>query len=546
MPGPRVHGAHLASNRWILGNSALEYSKINPSLNQDNLMSSKAQPRHIRLLDTTLRDGEQTQGVSFSSNEKMNIARALLQSLKVDRIEVASACVSEGEKEAVSRITSWAEKEGLADRVEVLGFVDYKRSVDWIKSAGGRVINLLSKGSEKHCREQLGKDLPTHIEDITRTVEYAREQGLRVNMYLEDWSNGYRDSKDYVFGLISGTANLGIEHYLLPDTLGLMSPLEVHESLTDMIASFPDQEFDFHPHNDYGLATANVLAAVQAGINNIHCTMNCLGERAGNASLAEVAVALKDKLGMELSIDETNIALLSRMVENFSGKWIAANTPIVGADVFTQTAGIHADGDLKGNLYVTNLSPERFARKRKYALGKMSGKASLKNNLDELGIQLSEEEQARVLERIVQLGDSKHIITSEDLPFIIADVMESKDYHHITLLNCYINTGFNVESTASIRVNFEGEELQGTGAGNGGFDAFMDAITRMLKKKKFQMPELVDYEVHIPRGGQTNALTECIISWEGPERRFKTRGVDANQVMAAVKATLRMINLLRS
>jgi len=218
----------------------------------------------------------------------------------------------------------------------------------------------------------------------------------------------------------------------------------------------------------------------------------------------------------------------------------------VGADVFTQTAGIHADGDLKGNLYVTNLSPERFARKRKYALGKMSGKASLINNLDELGIQLSEEEQAKVLERIVQLGDSKHIITSEDLPFIIADVMESKDYHHITLLNCYINTGFNVESTASIRVNFEGEELQGTGSGNGGFDAFMDAITKLLKKKKFQMPELVDYEVHIPRGGQTNALTECIISWEGTERRFKTRGVNANQVMAAVKATLRMINLLRS
>ncbi len=195
---------------------------------------------------------------------------------------------------------------------------------------------------------------------------------------------------------------------------------------------------------------------------------------------------------------------------------------------------------------MTNLSPERFARKRKYALGKMSGKASLINNLDELGIQLSEEEQAKVLERIVQLGDSKHIITSEDLPFIIADVMESKDYHHITLLNCYINTGFNVESTASIRVNFEGEELQGTGSGNGGFDAFMDAITKLLKKKKFQMPELVDYEVHIPRGGQTNALTECIISWEGAERRFKTRGVDANQVMAAVKATLRMINLLRS
>ncbi|MCH7815742.1 MAG: 2-isopropylmalate synthase [Proteobacteria bacterium] len=494
-------------------------------------------------MDTTLRDGEQTQGVSFSVNEKVNIARALLQSLKVDRIEVASAGVSEGEKQAVAQIIQWAVAEGFVDRVEVLGFVDYKRSVDWIVSAGGKVINLLAKGSEKHCREQLGKDLASHVEDIARTIEYAKDQGLQVNMYLEDWSSGYRDSKEYVFGLVSGTQELGIEHYLLPDTLGLMSPREVHESLTEMLQTYPDLQFDFHPHNDYGLATANIMAAVNAGVNTVHCTINCLGERAGNASLAEVAVVLKGKLGLQLSIDESRIGVVSRMVENFSGKWIAANTPIVGADVFTQTAGIHADGDLKADLYVSNLGPERFARKRIYALGKMSGKASLINNLEELGISLSTEDQAKVLKRIVELGDSKHVITSEDLPFIIADVMESRGYHHITLLNCYINTGLDVESTASIRVSIGNEEYQGSGSGNGGFAAFFDAIEKILAQKDFVMPALMDYEVHIPRGGDSNALTECIISWEGQNQDFKTRGVDSNQVLAAVKATLRMINL---
>ena len=506
-------------------------------------MNSTTQPRHIRLLDTTLRDGEQTQGVSFSANEKLNIARALLQSLRVDRIEVASACVSDGEKEAVAQIIDWAESEGLADRVEVLGFVDYQRSVDWIRDAGGQVINLLCKGSEKHCREQLGKTLDGHVEDIIRTVEYAEASGMRVNMYLEDWSNGYKNGREYVFGLVRGVQHLNISHILLPDTLGLMSPAEVSEALSDMLSRFPNMRFDFHPHNDYGLATANVMAAVEAGINNIHCTVNCLGERAGNASLAEVAVALKDKMGVQLSVDETHIAMVSRMVENFSGKWIAANTPVVGADVFTQTAGIHADGDLKGDLYKSTLSPERFARKHSYALGKMSGKASLTNNLDELGIQLSDEEKAKVLERVVQLGDSKQVVTAEDLPFIIADVMESKEYHHITLLNCNINTGFKVASTASVCVDIEGEELQGTGSGNGGFDAFMDAITNILKTRDFIMPALVDYEVHIPRGGQADALTECIITWQSGERDFKTRGVDSNQVMAAVKATLRMVNL---
>ncbi len=506
-------------------------------------MTTEQTVRHIRLLDTTLRDGEQTQGVSFSVNEKVNIARALLQSLKVDRIEVASACVSEGEKEAVSRIMEWAASEGLDDRVEVLGFVDHKRSVDWVKTAGGKVINLLAKGSEKHCREQLGKTLEEHIEGIRNTVTYAHEQGLVVNMYLEDWSNGYLDSKEYVFGLMSGTADMGISHYMLPDTLGVMSPQEVHEALSDMQIQFPHQHFDFHPHNDYGLATANVMAAVNAGIDSIHCTVNCLGERAGNASLAEVAVVLKDKLGLQLSIDETRIAVVSRMVENFSGKWIAANTPVVGADVFTQTAGIHADGDLKGDLYVTRLSPERFARKRIYALGKMSGKASLINNLEELGISLSKEDQAKVLKRVVELGDSKQSISSEDLPFIIADVMESRDYHHIKLLNCYINSGLNVESTASVRVEIEGEEAQASGSGNGGFAAFIDAIEKILEPRDFEMPALVDYEVHIPRGGKTSALTECIISWEIAEQEFKTRGVDSNQVLAAVKATMRMINL---
>lgn len=507
-------------------------------------MSKSDSNRHIRLMDTTLRDGEQTQGVSFSVNEKVNIARALLQSLKVDRIEVASACVSEGEKEAVAHICEWAAIEGLDDCVEVLGFVDYKRSVDWITSAGGKVVNLLAKGSEKHCREQLGKDLESHINDITRTVEYAREQGLKVNMYLEDWSSGYQNSKDYVFGLVSGTQHLGINHYLLPDTLGLFAPNEVFDALTEMQQQFPKVEFDFHPHNDYGLATANVYAAINAGINNIHCTMNCLGERAGNASLAEVAVMVKDKLGFEISIDESRINVLSRMVENFSGKWIAANTPVVGADVFTQTAGIHADGDLKGNLYVSRLSPERFARKRKYALGKMSGKASIANNLEELGISLSPEDQAKVLERVVALGDSKHVITSEDLPFIIADVMESKEYQHIELQNCLINTGLDVESTASLLVTIDGDEYQSSGAGNGGFDAFMDAIEKVLSEKSFVMPLLADYEVHIPRGGKTDALTECIITWQTDDQEFKTRGVDSNQVLAAVKATLRMINIM--
>ena len=500
-------------------------------------------PRHIQLMDTTLRDGEQTQGVSFSPEEKVNLARALLEQLKVDRIEVASARVSKGEMEAVSSINAWAREHGLGDRIEVLGFVDQRKSVDWILQTGGQVINLLTKGSEKHCREQLGKTLEQHVAEILTTVDYALAKGLQVNAYLEDWSNGYRNSPDYVYRMMDLLKDCGIRHFMLPDTLGVMSPEEVFASLSDMIARFPGQQFDFHPHNDYGLATANVMAAVRAGVDSVHCTVNCLGERAGNASLAEVSVVLRDKMGMNLSIDESYIVQLSAMVETFSGKRVPANAPIVGADVFTQTAGIHADGDKKGGLYKTRLSPERFSRTRSYALGKMSGKASLAKNLEALGLNLSEENQQKVLARIVKLGDSKELITTEDLPFIIADVLESKNYHHIKLLNCSVTSGLNLKSTVSIRVDVGGEIQHAVGSGNGGFDAFIHAMNEVMAARNYVLPTLVDYEVRIPKGGRTNALTECVITWDCDGQEIKTRGVHSNQVFAGILAALRIVNL---
>ncbi|NCA69798.1 MAG: 2-isopropylmalate synthase [Sphingobacteriia bacterium] len=500
--------------------------------------------RYVEVLDTTLRDGEQTQGVSFSPDEKVNLAKALLELVRVDRIEVASARVSSGEAQAVERIIDWAEERDLAGRVEVLGFVDGGRSVDWIRGAGGRVINLLAKGSEKHCRCQLGKTLEQHARDVRDTIARARDHGLAVNLYLEDWSNGYRDQPGYVYDLVERLADAGVGHFMLPDTLGIMTPERVFDAITDMVRRFPAARFDFHPHNDYGLATANVIAAARAGVAAVHCTVNCLGERAGNASLAEVAVNLRDQLDLHTGIDETHLVRISELVEYFSGKRIADNAPIVGADVFTQTAGIHADGDRKASLYHTRLSPERFARRRKYALGKLAGKASLAKNLERLDIQLSEENQAKVLKRIVELGDSKKTITIEDLPFIIAEVLESKDYDHAELLACSVSSALDLESTASIKLRLINEVYTAVGSGNGGFDAFNNALAKVVRKQGLTVPELLDYEVRIPKGGRTDALTECSITWATDQGELRTRGVHANQVFAAIGATLRMLNII--
>ena len=270
--------------------------------------------RYIEILDTTLRDGEQTDSVSFLPHEKLSIARALLQTVKVDRVEVASARVSEGEKEAVSMICRWAKGAGMLDRVEVLGFLDGGKSVDWIAECGGQCINLLCKGSLRHCKYQLRKSPEEHIADIRQSIEYARSRGVRVNIYLEDWSNGMKDSPEYVYQVMDARADTEIERYMLPDTLGVLNPLQVLEFVRKMVKRYPKAHFDFHAHNDYDLAISNVLAAVLSGCQGIHATVNGLGERAGNAPLASVQAILHDQFEARTNIDETALFQISRLV----------------------------------------------------------------------------------------------------------------------------------------------------------------------------------------------------------------------------------------
>lgn len=504
--------------------------------------------KEIEILDTTLRDGEQTSGVSFAVREKLSIARLLLDELHVNRIEIASARVSEGEFEAVRRISAWAAARGYLDRVEVLGFVDNGISLKWILDAGCKVINLLSKGSLRHCELQLKKTPQQHIDDIKRAIEQATKAGIAVNLYLEDWSNGMRQSPDYVYHMIDALRHEPIRRFMIPDTLGIMNPDTCYAACRDMVERYPDLHFDFHAHNDYDLAVANVAAAVKAGIQGIHTTINGLGERAGNAPLSSVIAVLNDQLKVGNSIVEKNINHVSRMVETYTGIHIPANKPIVGENVFTQCAGIHADGDNKNNLYFNDLLPERFGRVREYALGKMSGKANIKKNLETLGIDLDEDAMRKVTERIIELGDKKQAVTSEDLPYIIADVLK-QDLHEnkVHILNYNLSLAYGLRPVATIKMQINDQEYEETASGDGQYDAFMRAIRNIYKKQLGRdFPMLINYSVSIPPGGRTDAFVQTYITWEYRGETFKTRGLDADQTEAAIKATMKMLNRIEN
>ena len=502
----------------------------------------------VEIMDSTLRDGEQTSGVSFLPHEKLIIARMLLGDLNVDRIEVASAKVSEGEREAVSMICRYAAKVDMLNRVEVLGFIDGGQSIDWIDSCGGKTVNLLAKGSLRHCQEQLKKTPEEHIKDIVEAVKYARKKQMIVNLYLEDWSNGMKNSPFYVYQVMDALCDIGIRRFMLPDTLGIMNPLQCIEYFRKMMKRYPDTHFDFHAHNDYDLAVSNSLAAALSGAKGLHVTVNGLGERCGNAPLSSVQVILKDQFNAKTNIREDKLNDISRLVESYSGIAVAPNQPIIGDNVFTQVAGVHADGDKKNGLYQNALVPERFGRRREYDLGKNSGKANIAKNLEELGLELTPEQTRRVTQRITELGDKKERVTKDDLPFIVSDVLKhDAPEDKVKLVSYVVSTAYGLKPGANIKVEINGQAYEASATGDGQYDAFVKSLRYIYKKYLNRtFPILENYAVTIPPGGRTDALVQTVITWNDNGKILRTRGLDADQTEAAIKATFKMLNIFEN
>jgi (R)-citramalate synthase len=499
----------------------------------------------IEIMDTTLRDGEQTSGVSFAAQEKLSVARLLLEEVGVDRIEIASARVSEGEFASVKRVAQWARTRSRIDQIEVLGFVDGRLSLNWINEVGCKVLNLLCKGSLKHCTHQLKKTPEQHVVDIKQVLANALEMGISVNVYLEDWSNGMRESEDYVYFMVDSLKDENIKRFMLPDTLGILNPDETRDFCKKMITRYPEIHFDFHAHNDYDFAVANVFEAVKAGVKGIHVTVNGLGERAGNAPLSSVLAVLHDHLNLKTELQEDKINSVSKVVETYSGIRIPHNKPVVGESVFTQVAGVHADGDNKKNLYYNDLLPERFGRERQYALGKTSGKANILKNLQQLGIELDDEMMQKVTARVIELGDKKEMVSLDELPYIVSDVLKNDQEEQVVkMLNYSLSVTSGLRPMATVKMEVNGRVYEQSASGDGQYNAVSKAMWKIYKSLNKPTPELLDYVVVIPPGGQTNAFVQTIITWRFNDKIFKTRGLDGDQTVAAIKATIKMLNII--
>ncbi|MFA6795672.1 MAG: alpha-isopropylmalate synthase regulatory domain-containing protein, partial [Proteiniphilum sp.] len=290
---------------------------------------------------------------------------------------------------------------------------------------------------------------------------------------------------------------------------------------------------------------ANVFEAVKAGVKGVHVTVNGLGERAGNAPVTSIVALIHDQLKLSTNVAEDKLYSVSKIVESYSGVRIPNNKPVIGDNVFTQVAGVHADGDKKKNLYHNDLVPERFGRSREYALGKNSGKANILKNLEALGIEVDDEVAKKVTARIIELGDKKELVSPDELPYIVSDILKNGiDNQEIQILNYSLNLTDGMRPTATVKISIRGEVYQQSAAGDGQYHAFSKAMYKIYKSLNKPTPELLDYVVVIPPGGKTNAYVQTIITWRFDGKVFKTRGLDVDQTAAAIKATIKMLNMI--
>ena len=496
-------------------------------------MENISLPDKVAIFDTTLRDGEQTPGISLTPEEKVEIA-VNLNNLGVDVIEAGFPISSQGEREAIKRITSLnmdAEICALARAV--------KKDIDVAIDCDVDSIHTFIATSPLHRKYKLKMDKEEIIKKAVEAVEYIKDHGITVEFSGEDAT---RTELQYLIEVYRAVEEAGADRINVPDTVGVMIP-KAMEYLIKKIREEISLPISVHCHNDFGLAVANSLGAIEGGAQQIHCTINGLGERAGNAALEEVELSLKMIYGINTNIKTEKLTEISNLVSKLTGIKCQVNKAVVGENAFAHESGIHAHGVLAHALTYEPIPPEIVGQRRKIILGKHTGSHAIESKLKDLGFKvgenLTEEQFKEIVNRIKDMGDKEKRITDNDVIAIVEDLTKRtlKSERVVNLEQIAVMTGNKVIPTASVVLTIDNERYIASKVGVGPVDAAIKAIQSIIGEKI----KLKEYHINAITGG-TDALAEVIIKLEGYGREVTVKAANEDIVRASVEAIIEGVN----
>lgn len=485
----------------------------------------------VKILDTTLRDGEQTPGVALSPDEKLEVAKKL-DDLGVDMIEAGSAITSAGEREGIRKIA----KEGLD--AEISSFArGIKSDIDSVLDCDVDAVHLVIPVSDLHIEQKLQKTKEDIRDMAVETSEYALDHGLTVELSAEDATRADRDFLKEIFQV---GIDLGVQRTCICDTVSMMMPEQIHDLFSDM-SEFLEVPVAAHCHDDFGVAVANTLSAVRAGAREVHATINGLGERAGNAALEEVVLALAEFYDYETNTDLEGLHDISQLVEEYTNIPISPTKAVTGANAFAHEAGIHTHGVLSETTTYEPVSPESVGQRRKLVFGKHAGRHAIEKEIERKGLDASEEEVEEIFQRVKSLGDKGKLVTDAEWSTIVDDVMGRSLEDVVELEELTVTSGDTVTPTASVKVRFEDKEFVKAGVGVGPVDAAINAVRKVVEG--ISNISLQEYHVDAISGG-TDAMVDVVVKLTDGKRMIDSKGSSEDIIKASVKAMLNGVNRL--
>jgi len=491
-------------------------------------------PEQVKVFDTTLRDGEQTPGVSLTPDEKVRIARQL-DKLGVDIIEAGFPISSKGEREAVKRIV----REGLSAMVCGLSRVR-REDIDACLECDVDLVHTFVPTSDIQIEHTVKKSKDEIVELAVEAVSYIKDHGVPCLFSAMDAS---RTDLEYLTRIYREVERAGADIINIPDTVGVMIPSAMR-MLAEKVIEAVNVPVDVHCHNDFGLAVPNTLAAVEAGAKEVQVAVNGLGERAGNANLQEVVMSLTSIYGVKTNINTRYLVETSRLVERLTGIKMPPNYPIVGENAFAHESGIHTHGVLSDTRTFEPgfMTPEMVGHRRRIVSGKHAGAHGIAAMVEEMGFKPTKEQVAEITKRVKELGDKGKQVTDADLHAIAAAVLGEvpKEQKSVELEEYVVVTGNKIRPTASVRLSFKDSSLTGADTGVGPVDAALNAIRRTLKD--VEDIRLREYHLDAITGG-SNAIAEVLVKLEDREGRIASGSAAREDIVtASVEAMISGIN----